>query len=507
MKKLTLHRLVTAIAFISLFAMAVRTPADTDMWWHLRSGQVIVETRTIPFTDPFSYTRAGVPWIDVYWLAQIVLYGVYAVGSFPGLALSVALLVLVAFIFVWKQMDGGPFLRAFILVLAATTSAVIWAPRPQMFTFALTAILGYIVYLYKWRQVDRLWLLPPMFVLWANLHGGFAVGFILLAGAIAGEILNHVLKHNGPEVLAWPRLGRLVAVTALSFALLVINPYTIAIYTLPLRTVNIGVLRDFIQEWSSPDFHQLFVQPFIWMLVATLAAVGWSGRRLDGGDFALVAGFAYSALLAGRNIAPFALVCAPVLARHAQPAIERVGRHLATGRRLETPPTSVPATGLVWMNWVILSVVILLAALKIVAPLLPSVQQKAERGTLPVEAVDWIEANRPAGLMFNSYNWGGYLIWRLWPDAAVYVDGRTDLYDDAFLRDYLKVAGAQPGFETILDRDRVNWVLVEANLALDVALSRDAGWSNVYRDEMAVIFIKSTSGSASGDASYMVTAR
>ncbi len=464
--------------------MAVRTPVDTDMWWHLRSGQHIVETRVLPLTDPFSHTRSGEPWINHGWLAQIALYGAYAIGGFPALAILVALLVVAAFVCVWKQMDGGPFLRAFVLVLAAITSAVIWAPRPQMFSFALTAVAGYLVYLYKWRQIDRLWLLPPIFVLWANLHGGFAVGFILLAGSIAGEVINHLLRHAGPEVLSWRRLGKLVALTALSYALLVINPNTTAMYTYPLRTINIGVLRDFIQEWSSPDFHLLFVQPFIWLLVATLAAIGWSGRRLDGGDFALAAGFAYSALLAGRNIAPFALVCAPVLARHAKPAMETIRQRL--GWQMTSSPPSRP--GVVWLNWLILIVVALLAGLKIVAPLLPPVREQAERETLPVDAVNWIEANRPAGRMFNSYNWGGYLIWRLWPDAPVYVDGRTDLYDDAFLRDYLRVAGAQPGFESVLERDRIGWVFVEASSALDVALSREAAWTSVYRDDMAVVF-------------------
>lgn len=481
MKSLTLSRLVVAIAFVSLFAMAVRTPIDTDMWWHLRSGQYIVETRTLPLVDPFSHTKAGAMWINHGWLAQVVLYGAYAVGSLPALAILVAGLVLIAFVFVWKQMEGGPLLRAFILVLAATTSAVIWAPRPQMFTFALTAIVGYIVYLYKWRRIDRLWLLPPIFILWANVHGGFAVGFILLAGALGGEVLNHLLRHDGPEVLSWRRWLKLLAITALSYGLLILNPNGAAMYTYPLRTVNIGVLRDFIQEWSSPDFHQLFVQPFIWMLAATLAAVGWGGRRLDGGDFALVAGFAYSALLAGRNIAPFALVCAPVLARHAQSAIER----LRNRRQAMSPPAEMAT-----LNWIILIVVVLLAAVKVIAPLLPSVQDKAEREALPVEAVDWIEANRPAGQMFNSYNWGGYLIWRLWPDSPVYVDGRTDLYDDAFLRDYLKVAGAQSDFEAILDRDQVGWVIIEASSPLDVALSREAAWTLAYHDDQAAIFIR-----------------
>jgi len=199
-----------------------------------------------------------------------------------------------------------------------------------------------------------------------------------------------------------------------------------------------------------------------------------------------VAGFAYSALLAARNIAPFALVCAPVLARHARPALERWRERMGWDRTRQ----AASRPGLAWLNISILTAVIALAALWIVASVLPATQQKAERERLPVAAVDWIESHRPAGLMFNSYNWGGYLIWRLWPDYKVYVDGRTDLYDDAFLRDYLKAAGAQTDFEALLERDDVDWVIVEAGSAFGASLSRDANWANVYRDEMAVIYTR-----------------
>ena len=88
----------------------------------------------------------------------------------------VAVLVVVAFAFVYPQMEGAPFLRAFVIVLAATASSVIWSPRPQMLSFALLGVTGYIVYLFKWRQVNRLWVLIPLFVLWANVHGGLCAG-------------------------------------------------------------------------------------------------------------------------------------------------------------------------------------------------------------------------------------------------------------------------------------------------------------------------------------------
>jgi hypothetical protein len=484
MKRLTLSRLVIAMTFIALLAMAVRTPADTDMYWHLRTGQYILETRSVPAADPFSSTMLGKPWIDVHWLSQVILYATFAAFNTLGLALLVALLVVLAFVFVWKQMEGGVFLRAFILVLAAATAGVVWTPRSQMATFVFTALLGYLLYLYKWKQVDRLWLMPLMFVAWVNLHAGYVAGFMLLGTLMVGEALSNVALKFGmrgePAIMAWARLRKLFFVTLLSGVVLVINPFTLNTLLLPLKTVNIGALQDFIQEWASPDFHELFQQPMIWMLLLTLAVIGWSGRRLDVTDALTLGLFAYISFLARRNIGLFALVCAPILSRHAAAWwAKSPGRdlHLSRGSPI--------------LNWIILILIVLAAAIKMIVPLLPATQTKAEADIVPVDAVNWIVEHRPTGAMFNSYNWGGYLLWRLWPDYPVYVDGRTDLYDNDFLRDdYLNIILARPGFQAKLDQRGIGFVIVEANSLLDTLLQQTARWREAYRDQMAVIYVR-----------------
>ncbi len=490
MKQLTLPRLVIAITFIALLAMAVRVPADTDMYWHLRTGQYIVETRSVPATDPFSSTMFGKPWIDVHWLSQVILYATYAWFSTPGLAMLVALLVVLAFVFVWKQMEGGVFLRAFILVLAAATAGVVWTPRSQMATFVFTALLGYVLYLYKWKQVDRLWLVPLIFIAWVNMHAGYVAGFMLLGTMIVGEIVSMVAFKFGsgdstvhiphPETITRHQLRKLVLITVLSGVVLVINPFTINTILLPLKTVNIGALQDFIQEWASPNFHELFQQPMLWMLLLTLAAIGWSGRRLDVTDALTLSVFAYISFLARRNIGLFALVCAPILSRH------------AVAWWAKSPWRSLRLSrGSPILNALILILIVLAAAIKVIVPLLPATQAKAEADILPVDAVNWIVEHRPTGAMFNSYTWGGYLIWRLWPEYPVYVDGRTDLYDNDFLRDdYLDILLARPGFEAKLDRRGIGFVIVEANSLLDTSLLQTARWREAYRDKMAVIYVR-----------------
>ena len=505
------RRLATAILFVALFTMAVRVPVDTDTWWHLAAGRETLESGHILQTDLFSHTRYGSPWVNHSWLSQVILYWLFERFSYAGLGLWMAAVVTVAFALVYLQMEGDPFTRAFILVLAAATSAVVWIARPQLLSFLLTAVVAYILYLFKWRRVNRLWLLPPVFVLWVNLHAGYALGFMVLAAFVAGEVFNRVwrlivveeMRRGGDKgrgsgdssspVLTWWGIGLIIGVAIISALLLVVNPNTTRMWTYYLDTVRIGVLQDFIQEWRSPDFHPLYTHPFIWLLLATLAAMGLSGRRVDGSDLALVGMFAYASLLAGRNFGPFALVTAPVLSRHVTPILHRLGvalrgRGVTLFSPAPLPSRSSARKGLV--NLLLLALIVALAVVKMRAPLTLVFNEQEQRKGLPVGAVEWIRQHRPVGEMFNPYNWGGYLIWALWPDYRVFVDGRTDLYGDALLRQYLEVQLGRPGFQNVLAEYGVNLVLTYPDDGLSQQLACSGEWREVYRDGVAVIWIR-----------------
>jgi hypothetical protein len=142
------------------------------------------------------------------------------------------------------------------------------------------------------------------------------------------------------------------------------------------------------------------------------------------------------------------------------------------------------------INLALLALVVALALLKGWAPLTTAFNRQRERATLPVEAAAWIGEQRPEGEMFNPYNWGGYLIWALAPDYRVYVDGRTDLYGDEFLREYLSVQWARPGFEETLAGYGVNLVLTYPDDVLALGLACAGGWEEVYRDEVAVVWLR-----------------
>jgi hypothetical protein len=490
---LSLERLLFLVTVIAVFTMAVRVPADTDTWWHLLSGRFILENRTIPLTDPFSHTRSGAPWIDHGWLAQVLLYGLHAVGGWAGLSLGVAILVTLAFFLVYLQSIGNPFLRAFGVVWGAITASVVWVARPQIVSFFLTALVAYLLDRYKRHDGKTLLWLPLIMLIWANVHGGYAIAFILMICYVLGEGTNWLTHHREDPVLSRRGILRLVLVMGLCFLAVGINPHTWKMWLYPFRTVGIGVLRDFIQEWQSPNFHLAWQQPFILLLLVTVLALTRSGRRADFTDLALLAVWTILALLAGRNIAIFALVAVPILVRYgtialerqlqdwrevawAQPLLDAAGRPMAGGRLL----------GII--NWLLLALITIAALVKISLPLAPGAVEEATRATLPMDAVAYIQAQRPPGPMFNSYNWGGYLLFTLWPDYPVFVDGRTDLYDDDFLRQYINVYVADDGWQGLLDQYQIQLVVVETNSVLAKFLRTDPSWHEAYRDDMAVIF-------------------
>jgi hypothetical protein len=481
MRQLTIERTAVLILFALLFAMAARIPVDTDVWWHIRSGEYTL-TQGMIHADPFSYTRAGEAWINHSWGSQVVLYAIWqAAGSF-GLAVFTAALATGGMVFVYRVSSGNAYLRAFALVLGAATAAVFWSPRPQMFSFFFTALLLYILHIHKREKRDVLWGIPVLMAVWGNLHAGFAIGFIILLGSLVGEALGNLLNPKREQAVSWAGVRKLALVTAVSVGAIVVNPYGLHMLTVPFQTVGIGALQNFIQEWNTPNFHERQNWPFIFLLLGLLGAVGASRRRLDWTDFLLTAGTAFMGLLAGRNVATFALVATPVLTHHLDDLLTARGWVIRPVRRV-TPR-------MMRLNALLVGLVLLGAAAKVLLVLDAKTVDEAQRQFLPVTAVEQVKTALPEGALFNSYNWGGYLLWAL-PQVKVFVDGRTDLYGDAFLTgDYIPAASGGAGWRAVFERYDVRWAFIEVNSGLAQALRTEPGWRVRYEDDLAAIFVR-----------------
>jgi hypothetical protein len=480
------RRLVLCFTFLAIFTMAVRISIDSDTWWHLAAGKVIVETGEIIREDPFSLTRQGQSWNYPGWLAQIVLYGFYEWLGYQGLILLTALFVVMAFAFIWPLLQGPPLMRASTMLLAASVSAVYWSARPQIMSFALAG--AFFLLLSKVRQGNRrlAFLLPVLMALWTNLHGGFAIGFIFIFSFLLGEAMEAVdevvrkgvsfkaawLQHRD-SFLLWTGSG-LACVVAVIF-----NPNGAQMLLYPFKTVSVGALQDFIQEWQSPNFHHLETQPFLWMILLLLASLAFSKKDVSWVSLILVIGFTYLSLVAARNIALFALVAAPFLCEHGYAAIQPFIQHRKQGRQ-------VPERIARLLNLIILALMLLAAGVKIMLPLNQESIQDAISEHNPVLAVGAIRDEELYGNLFNSYNWGGYVIWALYPDWLSFVDGRTDLFDDEILEDYITAWRADPGWQEILADWKIEVTLLERESPLAKVLVL-SGWEIRYEDDDAVV--------------------
>ena len=495
---LTLPRLTVALTFLGLLAMAARPSADTDTWWHLRVGQWIVEQGAVPQTDVFSHTRADADWRIPGWIVQVPLYLMFTNFGYAGINLFTAFCVMLTFVFIYWMCSGPPLLRAFTLVLAAAASALYWAARPAIVSFTLAGAFAYILWLYRWRGVNRLWLLPPLMTLWANAHGGFALGFILLALTLAGQAAAFgwrwwMMRGAGatgaraslaPTPTEGDVDGRgivwLIGIGLACAVAVAINPAGPVMLLYPFKTVSIGVLQDFIQEWQSPNFHTREAQPFLWLLLATLISVAFSGRRSNFTDVLLTCGVAYFGFLAARNVVLLAIVAPPLLTRQAALALQQRAPADALPRQ--------PFAGSILINWFLLIVITLVVLLRVVTALPRSVNEAQIAKIVPVGAADYVLREHPPGPIFNAYNFGAYLMWRLYPDYPVYVDGRTDLYDDDFLREYLDVALGRPVYQQTLDKYGVNLIIIDTGSLLTDRLREDARWQKVYGDAVAEVY-------------------
>jgi hypothetical protein len=481
MNKSSFERLLTQISLLLIFILLTRTPLDADQWWHLRAGEETVKQGHILLHDVFSYTRYGASWVNAFWLADVVLYLVFKIGGYFSLAAFVSLMGVATFSVTKKQMQGTAFFQALLLLLAALAAAPIWSPRPQLFSFLFLAVLDYWLFLFK-KNPEKIsrnsWLLLPFFTLWANLHGGYIWGVLLLIAFLSGETLGYFINKKN-KTPAKP-LKKLALFSFLSLFAVLINPNGLELWRLPFHTLDVSLS---IQEWLSPDFHQISFHPVLWMLFLFILALGVSEKKLAYSELFKVLGFAYLTFISQRNVAPFAIILLPVLSRTLWDAwnATRAGM-LARSARATAQPVAIPLKRARLINGFLLALISLAA----LGNLYLLTRPEAVDEHYPVAALAWIEENQPAGALFNSYNWGGYLIWNL-RDYPVFIDGRADLYDDELLNQWKQVTVGGETAQQILDKWNVNLILLEPSWAVIGDLSQN-GWELLYEDEASVIY-------------------
>jgi hypothetical protein len=484
------------VLLLLILIIALRTPLDSDMWWHLRAGEETLTSGIVYKVDSLSYTRAGQSWVNHSWLSQIVMIGLFNLGGYKALSLWVGIAALGSMYFVYLQMEGHALLRAGITLFAAFVCSVVWSPRPQIFSLLLFALSGLILFRYKWQGKNQLVWFIPLFIVWSNLHGGYILGIILIGSMVAGEIYNRLVEEKSDTNLSWKQIKELTLWGCGGFALAVVNPNGISMWLIPFQTVGVETLQNLIQEWASPDFHQPVQQLLLILLFGTFAAVGLSKRRLDGSDLASFSVFGILALTARRNFGPFAIVAAPILVRHLNDLfsswkVSLVGQWKIIQNLLEFQQKSekgINKTLQLIVNTAVVLLLIASAGFKWISVTKSSLVSETEKQMFPLDAVAWLKEENPSGRMFNSYNWGGYLTWKL-REYPVFVDGRTDLYGDEIISSWVHVIDAEEKWEDIIEEWGISIILVERGQNI-IKVLENSGWTKAYQDTLSVIYTR-----------------
>ncbi|MBJ7596941.1 MAG: hypothetical protein DLM67_08495 [Candidatus Nephthysia bennettiae] len=485
---LSARGLLVGSVFVLLAWVVIRPVQDPDYWWHVTAGHWILQHRALPGHDLFTYTAAAHPWVDHEYLSEIALHLLQQSLGVAGVSVLFGAISLAG---IWlidrrSQLEPQPYvIRALLLGLAGVAGSPFWGPRPQMLTFFFVCLELYWLERFLLRGDRQIYWFPLLMVLWANLHGGFLIGFLFLCIALVARLAEAVARRQRRPAVEALRIG-LVGLASVAGALL--TPYTYRLFSYAAEPQASPLQQSLILEWLSPDFHALAFKPFEAMVLALVAGMAFSRPRLY--EVLLALATLTLALQSVRHVPIFLAACTPILIRLYGDAWRRLARE--RGWRLPRSQASPALAAVTASVLLALAVFIGIAAERRLAA-----QEALTRTTYPVAASDWLAAHPGVGTrMFNSYGWGGYLVYRFYPtpQRRVFVFGEATLMGDEQLQSYADIAGIRADWQTRLRSAGVDYVVFNRNAPLSNALAVDPHWRLAYEDRVAVVYVRVPEG-------------
>jgi hypothetical protein len=488
-----------------LFALWAINPVPcSDLWWQMKTGELIWTERAIPSTDRFSFMAVGRPWIIQEWATEVLFFllytklGSWALVVFKMLTFAAAMGLGMAA--AWTRCRNGS-------TAIATALLIGWAGhyfadmRPQMLSYFLLAAL--LLILERDRAVAgsrARWLIPPLMLLWANCHAGFMAGVTVLLALLAGGvietwILHRTTRRGGPESEIHSRsTPRLLAPVLVALLAICVNPNGPSIFIYPFTLLRHNSMINFVQEWFSPDFHAEYMSGYELCLFLLPAALLLSRRPKRAADLLLLAIWAHQSLQSRRHVPIFLILALPILAEHLAGAGERL-RELRLSWAAARPATGVQGR---WISpafrvpAALCGLVVLVGSgIAVEARSLPTTSlfdYSAGVAFFPRAACDFIEHQRWTGRIYNEFDWGGYCIWRFYPRQQVFIDGRCEVYFDGAWEDHQAVHYAQADWEQRLRAVQVDTLLVNPASYLNRVLPVSNEWRRLYADPIAMVY-------------------
>ena len=490
---------VVAIGFMVWLPRPAIPLIDGDVWWHLRAGEEVLSSGRIPTADTWSIVGSGMAWTSQDWLSNVLMAVIHGAGVYGPTLLSVvfALFIVLSLVVLWfgvgmRSPQSGWLSRLVWLTIGLTVAGPVVGVRVQVVDLPL-AVAALVVcwhYVASRRRLVLIWL-PVIAIAWANLHAGWLLLFLLTGAVIVGEVLDRVVRRGTvPAPLRWTEVGWLTAAAVAALAAIGVNPNGIRLYLYPIETASIAAHRDFLAEWSPPDLGMLPGQLFAaFVVLGVLPALVFGWRRMRMADILVLIGLSVMAGTAARFLLVAGPIGAAIVAFALGPILAQMPVGRAAGpilsRMAQAPRTRLAATLNVTLAFVLASIGIAVTAVRIAPP----AQRAAIDEHMPTGAVDWMLVNDPGERPFNTYAWGGYLGYAR-PEVPVYIDGRSDIYGDAPIREYADAISLRSDPGELLERHDIDHVLFNAIHPFAEWLDAQPAWERAYTDRMASVWVK-----------------
>jgi tetratricopeptide (TPR) repeat protein len=484
-------------AIITLLALvyAIQNVSSTDLWMHLKAGEWIVQYRSIPHQDIFSYTFQGKGWIDFEWLFQAIIYFIYSFLHFKGLVVLQAVLVVLILFILYKNgtlFDRGErWMTCLALVLVLNVMKPQIVLRPQIFFLLFLSIYIYVLNLYYLRNKNYLYLLPIFQVIWANIHGSFVVGIMLAGIYFAISTMQLLWAHRNRINSVFTNKKFLVpfAVIIVLIAASLVNPYGYKIYDIPLQTAFAAEAKGFIEEWSPIPLKSLLtfsIDTLLWFkalfLLTLLTFIICKENLKNVGHVALFIIFSLMAFIHQRFAGALGVAMGSILIFN---VLNMLGNKVSRKALKHT-----------WKwSYVILALFFSFFIMGLQREY-KNIELSVRKGYYPEGVTQFIKEHGIQGNMFNSFDYGGFLIWHLYPQVKVFIDGRVPtVYSEDFFWLHRQGLENKKAWKRLVDEYDVDIVLIDdkrdTGYRLFVKrLDDDPSWSLVACDDVAVLYLK-----------------
>ena len=474
---------------IGLFASRLFS-GDGDVGRHLRVGHDILASGRVAGIDVYSHTMSGREFVPYEWLSEVLFAVSDRIAGLPGVAVLSGLLFASATWVAYRlaRLGGnGPILATLIAVLVLVLQGMHLLPRPHLFTTLAAVVFLYVLELTRQRgEIRPLTALPVVMWAWANLHGGFLVGFVLLGV----YVLDAAFSGAGSR----RRLGYLLLIAAACIVVSMFTPAGLSLWAHTTGYLRIDFLVDHTAEYRSPDFHATYAQRFLVVFFLGIVLLATGRARCSFTESSLFLGWLAAALHSGRNIPLFGVLAVPWYAGWTRRMLETSkgeSRLLSrASRRLLTLDRELAETERRLKPWILGSIIP--AALVALAVTSESYRYQFDPGVFPVSALESVDKGGPHRRVFNDLRWGGYLLYAR-PDLPVFIDGQTDFYGAELTMDYVAIMSGKPRWQEKLDEYGVGWTLTPPGATLVQLLEASGGWTRLYGDSVAVVMVRGPS--------------